>query len=83
MPEESLQELGVGRAFSGVGVFRLSTEIAEDKTVAQRSHVHVPVQVSPSEFSNWPKWLQRSCLEPKSSHPFYLTHGVFVSQLHS
>lgn len=32
MPEESLQELGVGRAFSGVGVFRLSTEIAEDKT---------------------------------------------------
>lgn len=49
--------------------------------MAQRSHVHVPVQVSPSEFSNWPKWLQRSCLEPKSSHPCCLTHGVFVSQL--
>lgn len=49
--------------------------------MAKRSHVHVPVQVSPSEFSNWPKWLQRSCLEPKSSHPCCLTHGVFVSQL--
>lgn len=50
-------------------------------TVARRSRVQVPVQVSPSEFSNWPKWLQRNCLEPNSSHPCYLTHGVFVSQL--